>query len=216
MIKEDHLLACTTKMFEILVAPSPSSAGQARRLNVKDDLDRPNRSSTPELPDTHPRGHPTIHLSKSKLRAASANGRGDFRYRGRVPPILGEADNSVSRAGVNGPQRNSPYRFAMSQQSDRAPKGVAVKAPRRVSAGAGEPTRSIMPTEGRIVKLRLRCEQPGSAQTSGHSPKSDRATLIRKSESQVIDSSNACCPEVWAHPRPKTPVDILRDLGFVV
>jgi hypothetical protein len=42
----------------------PTSFGQTR-TQQSHDLDRPDRSSTPELPDPHPRGYPTIHLSKS-------------------------------------------------------------------------------------------------------------------------------------------------------
>src|SRR5687768_14827313 len=57
-------------MFEILNAP-PRLRG--------DDLDRSDRSSTPELLSTHPRGLSTIHLSKS----FTANAGGNFRYRRR-------------------------------------------------------------------------------------------------------------------------------------
>ena len=47
-------------MFEIFGAPPPPA-----EADEIDDLDRPDSSSTPELPNTHPRGFPTIHLSKS-------------------------------------------------------------------------------------------------------------------------------------------------------
>jgi hypothetical protein len=94
MIKEDHLLACTTKMFEILACASPPARANPRQQSH--DLDRPDRSSTPELPDPHPRGYPTIHLSKSTSNPyadfssatdLTANTGGNFRYRRRVPRL---------------------------------------------------------------------------------------------------------------------------------
>ena len=67
MIKEDHLLACTTKMFEILVALTDPS-----QISLVDEpanvLDRPDHSGTPELPNTHPRGLSDYSLVKELNR----------------------------------------------------------------------------------------------------------------------------------------------------
>src|SRR5438270_8018752 len=74
MIKEDHYLACTTKMFEIVLRlPGPDFSKLRRRLGSS----RPRR--TPALLNTHPRGYPTIHLSKSLV----ANAVGNLRYQHR-------------------------------------------------------------------------------------------------------------------------------------
>ena len=54
MIKEDHF-ACTTKMLEFKLSLDCS----------KDGILCSSHFSTPKRSDSHPRGHPTIHLSKS-------------------------------------------------------------------------------------------------------------------------------------------------------
>ena len=68
MIKEDHLLACTTRMSEIFGAQLPSGPESCDSSpSGRHDLDHPSHLVHRGNPDTHPRGCPTIHLSKSTL-----------------------------------------------------------------------------------------------------------------------------------------------------
>src|SRR5918993_3740383 len=109
MIKEDHLLPCTTKMFEILVA-LPHRLGQTRFSRVTTWIARTaqvhlsfrthilaairlftcQRARLIRTPDSH----------RSSATDFTANVAGNFRYRRRGSPI-GEADISVSFGGVN-------------------------------------------------------------------------------------------------------------------
>jgi hypothetical protein len=112
MIKEDHLLACTTRMLEIQIAPPSLSSSRERDTLESNDLDRlDNYCCTQQLLDTHPRGYPTIHLSKSIksrsfLQQSSPN---NYRHPRRVfltslgrSSRLGEANTIVRFFPVNG------------------------------------------------------------------------------------------------------------------
>src|SRR5687768_8318883 len=73
MIKEDHLLACTTRMSEIFVRlpdppPGKPSDKTARRLGF-----RPNHASTPAPSDTHPRGFRLFTCQRATLNHTSPN-----------------------------------------------------------------------------------------------------------------------------------------------
>ena len=109
MIKEDHYLACTTKMLEILVA-LPHQIRQTRSSRVTTWIARTaqvhlsfrthilaairlftcQRARLIYTPNSH----------RSSATDFTANVGGNFRYRRRVSPI-GEADISVSFGGVN-------------------------------------------------------------------------------------------------------------------
>ena len=96
LIKEDHF-ACTTKMSEFFKVHS--GACVSRSWNKPGS--RPDRSSTPDPLDTHPRGHPTIHLSKSTLtmmpQTLTCRRRRDFH----LTSVRREGDNIVATQSVN-------------------------------------------------------------------------------------------------------------------
>jgi hypothetical protein len=120
MIKEDHLLACTTRMLEIQIALPSSKISRERDILKSNDLDRlDNHCCTQQFPGTHPRGYPTIHLSKSIksrsfLEHSSSN---NFRHPRRLIRLpcrftievsrLGEANTIVRFQSVNGSFRFS-------------------------------------------------------------------------------------------------------------
>ena len=113
MIKEDHLLACTTKMLEILVA-LPHQIRQTRSSRVTTWIARTaqvhlsfrthilaairlftcQRARLIRTPISRP------NFGQSSATDFTANVAGNFRYRRRRSPI-GEADISVSFGGVN-------------------------------------------------------------------------------------------------------------------
>ena len=109
MIKEDHLLACTTKMFEILVA-LPHRLGQTRFSRVTTWIARTAQvhlsfrthilAAIRLFTCQRARLICTPNSHRSSATDFTANVGGNFRYRRRVSPI-GEADISVSFGGVN-------------------------------------------------------------------------------------------------------------------
>jgi hypothetical protein len=109
MIKEDHLLACTTKMFEILVA-LPHQIRQTRSSRVTTWIARTAQvhlsfrthilAAIRLFTCQRARLICTPNSHRSSATDFTANVGGNFRYRRRVSPI-GEADISVSFGGVN-------------------------------------------------------------------------------------------------------------------
>jgi hypothetical protein len=84
MIKEDHLLACTTRMSEIFVRlsdPPPGKPGgkTARRLGF-----RPNNPVQSGLSDTHPRGFRLFTCQRASLiRRLTISGSSDVVHPAR-------------------------------------------------------------------------------------------------------------------------------------
>ena len=109
MIKEDHLLACTTKMLEILVA-LPHQIRQTRSSRVTTWIVRTTQVHLSfrthilaairlfTCQRAHPIQRPTSRRSSSP--DFTANVAGNFRYR-RRGSRSGVADISVSFGGVN-------------------------------------------------------------------------------------------------------------------
>jgi hypothetical protein len=122
MIKEDHLLACTTRMFEIQIALPFLRLSREREPRKSNDLDRSdNYCCTQQFLSTHPRGCPTIHLSKSLLQQSASN---NFRRLRRVFPTIpfrcsrvGEANTIVRFLPVNGSFRFSFRRLCVALPS---------------------------------------------------------------------------------------------------
>jgi len=109
MIKEDHLLACTTKMFEILVAlphqiqanPNPAELrlGSARTAQVHLSF-RTHILAAIRLFTCQRASYPYAEHLVEVQRLFTANVGGNFRYR-RRGSRSGVADISVSFGGVN-------------------------------------------------------------------------------------------------------------------
>ena len=120
MIKEDHLLACTTKMFEILVAlphqlranPNPAELrlGSARTAQVHLSF-RTHILAAIRLFTCQRASYPYAEHLVEVQRLFTANAGGNFRYR-RRGSRSGVADISVSFARVNGCRRSFFRRVA--------------------------------------------------------------------------------------------------------
>jgi hypothetical protein len=78
MIKEDHF-ACTTRMSELANLKFEIS-------NLKSTFNLSGPRCTPTLPNPHPRGCPTIHLSKNKNANNITNHCGKKTCRNNVRP----------------------------------------------------------------------------------------------------------------------------------
>ena len=69
MIKEDHLLACTTRMIEIQIAPPSLRISRERDTRESNDLDRSdNHCCTQQFLSTHPRGLSDYSLVKERKK----------------------------------------------------------------------------------------------------------------------------------------------------
>jgi hypothetical protein len=108
-------LHVTTRMFEIQNAPPSLKPSRERAFRESNDLDRlDNHCCTQQFLGTHPRGYPTIHLSKSlkegakKPKLSVAIAVDDFRHSRRFShfPVtvarLGEANTILRFNPVNG------------------------------------------------------------------------------------------------------------------
>jgi hypothetical protein len=78
MIKEDHLLACTTRMIEIQIALPSLKLSRERAFRESNDLDRlDNHCCTQQFLGTHPRGLSDYSLVKELVTANVVN---NFRH----------------------------------------------------------------------------------------------------------------------------------------
>jgi hypothetical protein len=106
MIKEDHLLACTTRMIEIQIALPSLRLSREREPRESNDLDRlDNHCCTQQFLGTHPRGLSDYSLVKELVTAIVVNNfRHSHRSFFRVPQTgvrLGEANSIVRFQPVN-------------------------------------------------------------------------------------------------------------------
>jgi len=117
MIKEDHLLACTTRMIEIQIALPSLRLSREREPRESNDLDRlDNHCCTQQFPGTHPRGLSDYSLVKEhkKQKLLTAIVVNNFRRSHRSffaflksAVRLGEANSIVRFQPVN-----RPFRFS--------------------------------------------------------------------------------------------------------
>jgi len=90
LIKEDHyILACTTRMFDRRCAKTTKGSS--------DDLDCFGHRGTPQHQSSHPRGFPTIHLSKNFIHCESTT----YVAFSQFHSLSGRADTTVFSALVN-------------------------------------------------------------------------------------------------------------------
>jgi hypothetical protein len=101
MIKEDHYLACTTRMFEIFGAPL-HKLGQTLACK-DDDLDRPNNPVQNGLSGTHPRGiRYSLVKEQPKDRISCQTPASCFRNRRRNSPKKRSDQRSAVPKGEGG------------------------------------------------------------------------------------------------------------------
>ena len=98
MIKEDHLLACTTRMIEIQIALPSLKLSRERAFRESNDLDRlDNHCCTQQFLGTHPRGLSDYSLVKELFTAIAVN---NFRHSRRL--FLTSCQASRSTVPVRG------------------------------------------------------------------------------------------------------------------